>query len=803
MSSSRLPLAPDPDKWIETRPKSQPVQRPLVDLKFRAHAGIATPPSSTQRKRGPPASNLSSSQTATTAKKRRTSVPDVTPTAQNRGILSYLTPPTTDGVKGKAKAKEPAERVQRPLDAGDATSSKSKSVASPQRPSSSRMTTTPPPPELQFTQVPDDVFERHKRLCGQDSARKRKVVSPWRGVWEPIDEEAEQRQREEDRAERDRERAAAAAKRDEDKERKRLRVDVREDISRGAVARVASTKARRVLGETRSLVHLSSEGSSERSSSPSMERPALGAKNPNTLRKYSSETTGWRETKSTAAKLAPLPVAQRRSPPRARQLSSSPVAITTPPKRKSPHHKVTPPKSTKSSTPSRYGEQQETLFVFPLPAPPKRPVFEPIQPKADEWEAVDMEPETLMTWSLGGARRPAADPPSSGGPKPAAAFVPDDDDSSSIAPSIPSQDFPKLLESLEDTPRKGVIPHKSSPLRSEPEVTPHKSSPLRLEREVTAPPPAKQPRPPSPIYVESDSDTPRRPSQQSVVELPSSIPPPAKQPRRKSPQYLAFCSPALERNGFQPSSPSPSPSPIRASKSPKKLVRLADTSRRRAHQLFSSLSQPSGSPPSAPQAKARSSRSARTTPARASRPTRKASTSQSKLESFGYFPANSKSKPDFDTAFSDEEDLAFSPSSQEVVEPKRSSATPRPSSRTPGKRLQPVPEAPPHPSLRASGIAELKRREDEAMARHLAQQRTPRGSSTPKRKTSSSLRTSTSPASPLWTPPRPSSFTSGRDSDSTAFSSSSLAGEDAPRISESTRQWWDRLGESDGEGLLP
>lgn len=450
MSSSRLPLAPDPDKWIETRPKSQPVQRPLVDLKFRAHAGISTPPSSTQRKRAPPASNLSSSQTAATAKKRRTSVPDVTPTAQNRGILSYLTPPTTDDVKGKAKVKEPVERVQRPvraartsplgrtpkLDAGDATSSKSKSVASPQRrPSSSRLTTTPPPPELQFTQVPDDVFERHKRLCGQDSARKRKVVSPWRGVWEPIDEEAEQRQREADRAERDRERAAAAAKRDEEKERRRLRLDVREDVSRGAVARVASSKARRVLGETRSLVHLSSEGSSERSSSPSIERPALGAKNPNTLRKYSSETTGWRETKSTAAKLAPFPIAPRRSPPRARQLSSSPVAITTPPKRKSPHHKVTPPKSTKSSTPRRYGEQQETLFVFPLPAPPKKPVFEPIKPKVDEWEAVDMEPETLMTWSLGGARRPAADPPSSAGPKPAAGlqFVPDDDDSSSVS----------------------------------------------------------------------------------------------------------------------------------------------------------------------------------------------------------------------------------------------------------------------------------------------------------------------------------------------------------------------------------
>ncbi|KAL1411661.1 hypothetical protein Q8F55_002626 [Vanrija albida] len=796
-SSSRLPLAPDPDKWISTKPKSQqPVQRPLVDLKFRAHAGIATPPSSTQRKRGPPASNLSSSQQATaTAKKRRTSVPDVTPTGQNRGILSYLTPPTTDGGKGKAKA--PAERVQRPvrdsplgrtpkLDAGDATGSRNQASSSHQRPSTLRV--TPPPaassPELQITQVPDDVLARHKRLCGQDSARKRKVTSPWRGVWEPIDEEAEQRQRDQERAERDKERAAAAAKREEEKERRRLRLDVREDVTRTAVSRVANSKARPVLGETRSLVHLSSEGSSERGSSPSIERPALGVKNPNALRKYSSETTGFRESKSAAApKLAPFPVAQRRSPPRTRRLPS-PEAITTPPKRKSPHHKVTPPKSTKSSTPHRYGDQQETLFVFPLPAPPKKPVFEPVKPAAEEWEPVDMEPETLMTWSLGGARRPAADPPSSGGPKPVGGlqFMADDDDTSSIAPSIPSQDWPKLLESLED------IPHKSSPLRSDREAS-------------VPPPPAKQPRPPSPIYVDSDSDaTPsKRLSQQSVVELPTPMPPPSKQPRRPSPRYLAFSSPALERNGFQPSSPSPSPSPIQVSKSPTKLVRHAETTRRPMH-LYSSLSHPLNSPPAPKSGSA--SRSTRSTPARTQRATRKTSTSQSKLEAFGYFPAASKPAADFDTAFSDEEDLAFSQSSQEVAEPKRSYITPRQPSRTPGKRLQPVPEAPPHPSLRPSGIAELKRREDEAMARHLAQQRTPNASAfTPQRRTS--LRTSTSPASPLWTPPRHSSFTSGRDSDSTAFSSSSLMGEDAPRISESTRRWWDRLGESDGEGLLP
>lgn len=80
-------------------------------------------------------------------------------------------------------------------------------------------------------------------------------------------------------------------------------------------------------------------------------------------------------------------------------ISSPTDRITTPRKPKSPHHQISPPKS---RTPSkRIQDIQETLFAFPPPAPPPQPIFEDVKLKY-EWKPVEMEPETLLTWSLGG-----------------------------------------------------------------------------------------------------------------------------------------------------------------------------------------------------------------------------------------------------------------------------------------------------------------------------------------------------------------------------------------------------------------
>ena len=88
--------------------------------------------------------------------------------------------------------------------------------------------------------------------------------------------------------------------------------------------------------------------------------------------------------------------------------------------RKTPHHQITPPKSRSSH--KHIHEQAETLFA--LPAPPPRPNFA-ISPdkgkrKRETWDAVEMNPETLLTWSLGGSGPDPSDtklPPQQTSPK--------------------------------------------------------------------------------------------------------------------------------------------------------------------------------------------------------------------------------------------------------------------------------------------------------------------------------------------------------------------------------------------------
>ena len=98
--------------------------------------------------------------------------------------------------------------------------------------------------------------------------------------------------------------------------------------------------------------------------------------------------------------------------------SSSTHSLITPPRNPHHHHTTTPPKSTTPTRPRLYEEHHETLFAFP---PPRQPHFlseELLVDMRKSFDPVEMEPETLMTWSIGPppvqdrelVRRPVIDP---------------------------------------------------------------------------------------------------------------------------------------------------------------------------------------------------------------------------------------------------------------------------------------------------------------------------------------------------------------------------------------------------------
>lgn len=319
----------------------------------------------------------------------------------------------------------------------------------------------PPPSSLPgMTPIPSSVMARHQRLCGQDSAQRRTVISPWRRGQATEEDPVEAR------AARDAARKEAEEQRNIERERKRLRIDAREEVDEKAKKRVRETREKRALGDFKSLAHLSSDrSSSPRASSPS-ERTPLAAKNANTLRRHSSavvEPVCPRDSKwpqrQPVARVAPIPSAfpprsqvipsafpsrrrpTQREPSPSLRASKSPGPSTTPRKRRVPHHQVTPPKS---RTPQNRG-QQETLFEFP-PVPPRQPVFKPVSPRPiSDWVPVQMEPETLMTWSLGAGSRQTDAATSAAQPSEEAAVVeapPDlvqnDDEITSVSSPCPS-----------------------------------------------------------------------------------------------------------------------------------------------------------------------------------------------------------------------------------------------------------------------------------------------------------------------------------------------------------------------------
>lgn len=176
----------------------------------------------------------------------------------------------------------------------------------------------------------------------------------------------------------------------------------------------------------------------------------------------------------------------------------------------------------------------------------------------------------------------------------------------------------------------------------------------------------------------------------------------------------------------------------RLSMSPRKrLVRRSGSPKRVNEAIFASLSDTTKAKQPPPSQKRQTKRTSQKSAHNDSQ--------QTKLDVFGYFPKKEKKIMDFDRSFSDEEDLDFGD--------ENAARTPRALSSNLGR----VPEAPPHPSLRAAGRRELAKRDAEAMERHRSQQRPP--------------------ATPCT-------------------DSSSITPDDGPQTSESTRRWFAGLGHS-------
>jgi len=285
-----------------------------------------------------------------------------------------------------------------------------------------------PPPDR--TPIPDHVLNLHKRLCHQDTVRKQKTRSPWR----------------ESRGD-----MSSPIRRPKAKEKPSPTKDVENRI------RGIKQKGKPMgTGIKRGLVSLSDEDSEipAKSRRPEEDFEPLKSLRPNAKSQKSQRedrgfVTGFASprkkirpaaSKESITPSLPLPPARRPTSQSSRisplvespqkqlaleaRLSSEgahppftsspshahpttphqPGSFTTPRKRSrhSPHHHhITPPKS---RSPQQMHELNETLFAFP---PPRQPRFEVEKPavrreeKSKQWKPVDMDAETLMTWSLG------------------------------------------------------------------------------------------------------------------------------------------------------------------------------------------------------------------------------------------------------------------------------------------------------------------------------------------------------------------------------------------------------------------
>ena len=401
---------------------------------------------------------------------------------------------------------------------------------------------------------------------------------------------------------------------------------------------------------------------------------------------------------------------------------------TTPRKRKAAHHIVTPPKSrtpTKAMT-----EYHETLFAAP---PPPRPDYNPARAGVvklseidTQWNALEMDPETLLTWSLPVQQHQSLQ-------------------KESTAPQSRKQSRRKLDagEAVEPVPRtaKDQAPVPILTVRG------------MGDRETkTKTKKGKQTRPSlhelqsvglqSPDVDQTMADAasqipPSEPSQSFPVLFQSSPKKESRSPIEPVPTDADRGEPSVCQAG--PSNPPAPPrlettplAPVQPNKSAR--PRVASSSKRGWQHLEDGIL----SVPVTPDLKADATASTASPkrPRKSERPSASTADSLPKLGAFGFFPqqaSTQRAKDEtlvFETAWADEQDLHFepqpepqSPPDQDVKEADAAVGLNKSdemvewgmamnlNARDGFDGFGAVPEAPYHPRLRAAGIAELKLRE--------------------------------------------------------------------------------------------
>lgn len=416
-----IPFLPDPSKWIQTgsgsgsAPSSSTrkvAQRPLVSLRN----AFATPPTTTVKRRLEPGSEAAGA------------------TRRQGSLTGFLTPPPTSsistsqggrGSRAVSHAKVPrvesrprAVPLQAHRSAPVTSSSSGSGSSSPSRVrheqeqeqgkkrSRRTLTSSPEPdpePELEpeasgypSTPVPDDVLDIHRRLCGRDSERMKRVISPWRA----FDASAP--------------RAASPSKSGigGSKSKPKLKtgaargmgVGVNKENNRKPAQVDENEKNGPKLGKRTATKILSPPP--HRSPTPQKRKPK--SRHPSVLSPLGSKASIRGLSPSAIYRAFKVPSI---SPPShnanvQRRRSTSPGSPT--------------PKKSKISPVSR----------SPLFSPPPRPL--PVKAPQDDFEPVTMEAETLMTWSLGPNRAPIR-------PAPAPLIRDDSWDTQSVSPRWPNR----------------------------------------------------------------------------------------------------------------------------------------------------------------------------------------------------------------------------------------------------------------------------------------------------------------------------------------------------------------------------
>ena len=249
--------------------------------------------------------------------------------------------------------------------------------------------------DVPITPIPDDVLQKHSRLCGQDPGYLDAIPSPW------TTKEERERKSAKIRADEGGEKSLRRQKANGAGVIRELAVNVaRNPLRDPGDATVDRSKLQYSARQDMPIASAVTRAPIARPPTPSRPSPMKGR---NVIRSPLPRTSDTPE-KGHGPKIEPHAETHKehRSSSVEPSIPTSPLCNmrNTPQKDRSPHHRVTPPKSRPS------GKRRDAAAPFVLPEPPAQPVFKTSPNtvrRAKNFEPVD-QAETLMTWSLGARR---------------------------------------------------------------------------------------------------------------------------------------------------------------------------------------------------------------------------------------------------------------------------------------------------------------------------------------------------------------------------------------------------------------